>query len=123
MSRRTATYTLTKPTDKLGKLFRIVRIGSESADITDDPRMPVKPTETPGVWITEHHNRVQVWLGSLVVFVGDVERSFSQIYCDVMGIKRVVNPGWYLLLHCPTSRLIAVHNRVFALQEVRDEGE
>ncbi len=123
MSRRTATYTLTKPTDKLGKLFRIVRIGSESADITDDPRMPVKPTETPGVWITEHHNRVQVWLGSLVVFVGDAEKRFSQTYCDMMGLERETSFRSNLLLLCHTTQVIATLDGFFTLEEVRDEGE
>ena len=123
MSRHTATYTLTKPTDKLGKLFRIVRIGSESADITDDPRMPVKPTETPGVWITEHHNRVQVWLGSLVVFVGDAEKRFSQTYCDMMGLERETSFRSNLLLLCHTTQVIATLDGFFTLEEVRDEGE
>jgi len=123
MSRHTATYTLTKATDKTGKLFRIVEIGRGPASAIDHPELPVKRTENPGVWITDYSKRVQVWRGSLVVFVGDAEKRFSQTYCDMMGLERETSFRSNLLLLCHTTQVIATLDGFFTLEEVRDEGE
>lgn len=97
------TYTLTDPTDKQGKLVRVVG----NLYYLSDKSTEVKSTGIPGIWYNNSGcGQNEVKSGDLCVFLGNVEKSYPKESWAKLSMPPKVYPA-YLLLHCKSGELLA----------------